>query len=61
MSGIDMETLTNIIRNIKKDFDNYFNPECEYGIGYLDCLQEICEQVSVPCTRTENDLFIGDS
>ena len=60
MSEINVEILTDIIKNIKKDFDNYFNSECEYGIGYLDCLQESCEQVSIPCTRTENDLFIGE-
>ena len=54
------EDLIRTIKEVIEEFMTYFNPESEYGIGYLDCLIEICEKLSIPTIRTENGLMIKD-
>lgn len=58
MSEIDMKILTDIVKDIKREFTNYYDYECDYGKGYLDCLWEVCKKVSIPAERTEMSLHI---
>lgn len=43
---------------IKRDLIDYYDYECDYGKGYLDCLWEICKRCSIPVERTEMSLHI---
>lgn len=58
MSEIDIELLTDIVKDIKQDFTSYYDYECEYSKGYLDCLWEVCKRVSISAERTEMNLHI---
>lgn len=49
----------NKLQKLRKEFFLYYNATSEYGIGYLDCLTEVCEAFDIPVTRTENDIIIG--
>ena len=40
------------------DFKEFFDTECEYWIGYLDAIQNICESFNIEHTRYEDDLTI---
>lgn len=55
-----MKKIKSIIINIKREFDEYYNGECEYGKGYLDCLYEICHQFNIQVERTEMNLHIKE-
>lgn len=53
-----MKENINKLQKLRKEFFLYFDATSEYGIGYLDCLTEVCEAFDIPVTRTENDIII---
>lgn len=50
----------NKLQKLRKEFFLYYDATSEYGIGYLDCLTEVCEAFKIPVIRTENNIIIGD-
>lgn len=49
-----------IVRQLISEFNEYFDSTCEYGIGYLDALTEVCQRLDIPHVRTENDLYLKE-
>ena len=47
-----------IIIELLEEFHEFFDPECEYGIGYLDALTEVCQKANIPHERLIDDLII---
>lgn len=47
-----------IITKLLEEFREFFDPECEYGIGYLDALTEVCQRADIPHKRLVNNLII---
>lgn len=48
------ETIIKLIN----EFNEFFDAESEYGIGYLDALTEICQRENIPHIRTQDNLII---
>ena len=51
-------SLKEIIVKLLEEFHEFFDPECEYGIGYLDALTEVCQKADIPHERLVDNLII---
>ena len=47
-----------IIKKLVEEFNEFFDAESVYGIGYLDALTEVCQRADIPHKRTQNNLII---
>lgn len=54
-----MKTDRQTLIDLQDDFLTFYDPKSEYGIGYLDCLYEVCEGLKIPAERFEYFVKIG--
>lgn len=47
-----------IIKKLVEEFNEFFDAESEYGIGYLDALTEVCQRADIKHTRLQDNLII---
>lgn len=47
-----------IVKKLVDEFNEFFDAESEYGIGYLDALTEVCQRADITHKRTLDDLII---
>ena len=47
-----------IIKKLVEEFNEHFDGESEYGIGYLDALTEVCQRYDIPHKRLVDNLII---
>jgi hypothetical protein len=57
MSELDMQLAKQYIQHIYNEWVPFYNPETEFGQGYLSALHDVCEIFSIPVIRTENSLI----
>ncbi len=50
----------NLIQKLISECNELYNTTSEYGIGYLDCLTSLCEELKIKHTRTEDNLLLTD-
>ena len=50
--------MKDIIKKLVDEFHEFFDSECEYGIGYLDALTEVCQRADIPHERLVDNLII---
>ena len=48
--------LKNTLKESYKEFQEYFNPRSEYGIGWTDCLYEISNKLGVKCKKVDEGI-----
>lgn len=49
-----------IVKKLVDEFNEFFDAESEYGIGYLDALTEVCRRAEINHERTVDNLIILD-
>ena len=49
-------TIEDKLKKLRKEFHQFYNPQCEYGQGYLDCLHEIAKELNISSKRLEFDV-----
>ena len=46
------------ISQLITEFNEFFDAESEYGIGYLDALTELCQRQDIKHTRKVDNLIL---
>jgi hypothetical protein len=47
-----------LVKKLVDEFNEYFDGESEYGIGYLDALCEVCQRAEIKHERKMDNLII---
>ena len=47
-----MSNYKEIMIKAYKELQNYFDPQSEYGIGYVDCIFDLANVLGVKCAKT---------
>lgn len=49
------------VQSLYKDLQRYFDPQSEYGIGYIDGIYDVCAKLGIVCSKVdEGKLKFGD-
>jgi len=46
------------IQQVIDDVNEFYDTECEYGVGFLDGVQSVCDALDIKYTRTVDNLFL---
>ena len=57
---MEPQTIKDKLEKLKWEFHEFYNPHCEYGQGYLDCLMEVATALNIPAKRLEFDVEFKD-
>ena len=53
-------TVKDKLKKLRKEFHEFYEPNCEFGQGYLDCLYEVAKELNIPAERLEFDVDFKD-
>ena len=53
-------TIINKLKKLREEFHKFYNPQCEFGQGYLDCLHEVAKELNIPSKRLEFDVVFKE-
>ena len=53
-------TIINKLKKLREEFHQFYNPQCEFGQGYLDCLHEVAKELNIPSKRLEFDVVFKE-
>lgn len=53
-------TVKDKLKKLRKEFHEFYDPHCEFGQGYLDCLYEVAKELNIPSERLEFDVDFKD-
>lgn len=57
---IELKIIKDKLEKLREEFHKFYNPACEYGQGYLDCLVEVAKELNIPAKRLEYDIEFKD-
>ena len=57
---MELQTIKDKLEKLKWEFHEFYDPTCEYGQGYLDCLVEVAKELNIPAKRLEFDVEFKD-
>ena len=41
------------MKKLYKDLCHYFDPQSEYGIGYIDGIYDVCAKLGIGCSKVD--------
>lgn len=50
-----------LLKELRQEFHKHYHAECEYGIGYLDCLCEVCRKLGIEVVRDNEDVVFVEN
>ena len=53
-------TVKDKLKKLREEFHEFYDPHCEFGQGYLDCLHEVAKELNIPSERLEFDVDFKD-
>lgn len=57
---IELKIIKDKLEKLRQEFHEFYDPTCEYGQGYLDCLVEVAKELNIPAKRLEFDVEFKD-
>ena len=57
---VDLNDIKVKLEKLREEFHEFYDPTCEYGQGYLDCLVEVAKELNIPAKRLEFDVEFKD-
>lgn len=57
---IELRIVKDKLEKLRQEFHEFYDPHCEYGQGYLDCLVEVAKELNIPAERLEFDVAFKD-
>ena len=57
---VDLNDIKDKLEKLREEFHKFYNPACEYGQGYLDCLIDVAKELNIPAKRLEFDVMLKD-